>query len=560
MGYLLEALGRGLPDGLRGALNEQLPSAAGDKLVSLLARRAASPTSIDIALRLGTAFLRDLRLADARVCFEQALRDDRAQRGAAIGLACVEDELGDAASARVYLERVRAADPDDPAVAFGIALCLERESDARAADAYRRALELCPRLQNAHERLAAIAIQDRDYEAAARCYAALVELTPNDISLLGTLATLHLTCGRSERAAELFQRALLIDPESGDDTIEQADLVEDEARLLEAVASVQKLVSKYPGVTEFHLHLADLFVKLGDDDNAVRHFSAALEIHPDFLEATVKLGTQHLRRKRYAQAARTFNKAVELNDRLLTAFIGLGVAQRASGNEREARSTLDLACSLAPNSTLLFCETARLRLKAARRRAAPDDSFVESLDVSVDTAHEDLTTLALRRCRAEAARHPLDADGQYRLAMMLRQCGDFEGSRRALQRAIGIHPNFCRARVKLGIGLLESGFADLADEQFRAAMTLPEDQINLNYELALLYSQRGRFDLAVEAGEFENAVDPDPESAGRNLTLALENLGLIDRAQASWNSVAALAGSDAGLNQARSSRRDDEIL
>ena len=100
-------------------------------------------------------------------------------------------------------------------------------------------------------------------------------------------------------------------------------------------------------------------------------YRAAVVTQPNYLEATVKLGAQHLRQGRHADAAQMFNRAVELNDRLMTAFVGLGVAQHLCGREREAQATFDLAASLEPNSTLLFAETARLQLKSEQTRSRP---------------------------------------------------------------------------------------------------------------------------------------------------------------------------------------------
>ena len=55
----------------------------------------------------------------------------------------------------------------------------------------------------------------------------------------------------------------------------------------------------------------------------------------------------------------------KLTTRLLSAYVGLGVAQHAIGETDEALASFELAASVEPNSTLLFSETARLQLGMA---------------------------------------------------------------------------------------------------------------------------------------------------------------------------------------------------
>ena len=76
---------------------------------------------------------------------------------------------------------------------------------------------------------------------------------------------------------------------------------------------------------------------------ALTEYTTAVELRPDFLEAMVKMGTTQLRGGSYLEAARAFSKALEINDRILSAYIGLGVAQQAVGNTEDALETFETA-------------------------------------------------------------------------------------------------------------------------------------------------------------------------------------------------------------------------
>ncbi len=545
MSYLLETLGKGLLGRLLTAFEEQFGCAPDDDPRVLDQRRRDASTSFDLAIRLGAAQLRDMRLSAARRAFEEALGLDGPEHLPLIGLACVYDECG--RPDRV-LDLLRQADhmyPHNAPVAFCIGqVCEQLEQEQEAVAAYRRAAELCPDLRNAHERLAAIAVYRGRWDAARDSYIALADAEPADLDTLSTLAGLHLMAGDLPDAIDTFQRALLIEPETDGETLEIAAEFENDGELHRAIDTVEKLVAKYPGVTEFHVHLGDLYVKVGNDEAAVAEYRTALELHPSFLEATVKLGTQHLRRRRYDAAARLFTRATDLNDRLLGAFVGLGVAQHLAGYEADAQATFDLALSLAPNSTLLLAESNRLHMMAVSQawQMAPSEA-------PAGPGGDGALLEAIRRHQQLLVRHPLRADLHYRHGMLLRQIGEFACAEQALREATTIAPAFAPARLKLGIAMFELGQPAEGLSAFQHAVVPDEAEIRRHYELALLYSQYSRFEWTLESFEATLTGCVGAEDFRHNLALALQNVGLVDRVEATWHGICELtsAGPPPGI-------------
>jgi len=535
MSQLLEILGRGLLGRLLDAFETQLPSAPGDDADDLARRQPQACTSFDLTVRLGSACLRAGRLGEARRAFERAQSLDGPGHLAALGQACVWDELGRPDLALQHLCAARDGDPDDPAVWFGIGLCHEHLGRTEeATQAYEHALHRSAHLRNAHERLAAVAAQRGAWETACDHYARLAELEPGDLATLLALGALQFQSGQAEAAIETFQRALLVEPECTEDWPEGPREPQDDCQLLQAIAKAEALVEQYPGVTEFRVQLGDLYVKAGNDGGAVAQYRAALELHPGFLEAAVKLGTQHLRRQRYQDAAREFQRAVELNDRLLTAFVGLGVAQQAAQRPAEAKATFELAASLAPNSTLLFSETTRLQFQSLRRRG-PQASLCD--EACAESEYEQLLLEAIRRHRQALLRQPGFTELHYRHGMLLRQMGGFEAAAQAFAEAARLHPTYAKAQIKLGITCLELGRRDEAYAAFTRALRLDQREAQAHYQLGLLFAQRDRFDLALERFDLALTDRTVADSFRHNLRLALQNIGLIDRVDAGWHSL-----------------------
>lgn len=534
MSFLLETLGRGLLGRLTDAFRCHWPRETGP-LRDLVRMHECMPTSLDVALRLGAACLREMHLADARAAFEAALRLDPKAAKAYLGLACVYDERGRLDEALRCLREAEGLDASDPAVAFAIAFCHERlGEDAEAARGYESANRLCPTLRNALERRGALAVRAADWPAAAAHYRALHELDPQNMDVLLGLAAIELQRDEHESAVELFQRAVLVEPQADERMFERGDELETESTLAGAIAHGEQLVSRYPGLPEFHLQLGDLYVKSGDDTAAVREYRAALAVQPDLLEANIKLGTQHLRMRRYFDAAESFNRAAELNDRLLAAFVGLGVAQRAAGREDDAWGSFDLAVSLAPNSTLLFAETTRLHSKAWRlnRETAGDGGSLTALECA--DSDDDLLGV-LEHYEETAREHSACAELPYRLGLLRRQMGEFDEAIEALRAATRINPVYCKPLIKLGVSLREAGRNDEALACFDRAMRLNPDGVEVHYQLGLLFAQRNQFDMLVERFELEHDERRLDLPLRQNLLLALQNIGMVDRAAATWD-------------------------
>ncbi len=547
MSYLFESLGRGLVTHLTSIFDAQLPSCAGDDRESLLDRLAQAPTSLDLLMRLGRVELRAGATAEARAAFERAAAEHPAARDPQLGLACVYAELGDLTRERSALRAARKCDPRDPAIAFATGLWHERSGAIEAArSSYRKALALCPRLRNAYERLAAIALHQHQLDEALACYQELADLAPDDLDVLLTLGTLYLENQRPNDAAEQFQMALLVEPDC-DERALPTNLEIDAGGEDDRIAALERVVAEYPDLALYRVRLADLYARVGEDDAALQNYQAALAVKPNFLEATVKLGTQHLRNGRLIAAAQSFNQATELNDRLTLAFVGLGVAQWDAGAPAEARATFDLAASVEPSSTLLLSETARLHFNAcdsgAFEREEPDaDSFRG--DSRVEWTLEDVIQ---RHRRALAARRG-HAELSYRYGVLLRQAGRQRQAMDAFRQAVEAVPTFTKAHVRLGVSEREHGNDVQGIDHFRRALQHDRAQVAAQYGLAVLFTQPNRFQMAIDTCDADGSPT---EHCRQNLDLMLQNVGLLDRVAATWRGLCDLSADADDLIQRR---------
>jgi tetratricopeptide (TPR) repeat protein len=566
MSYLLEALGRGLIAHLAGAFTTVLGMKSDETTEDLRQAVERNEDDVNAWVRLGGRYLRDEDPISARRIFLNVLAMDKTCMAARLGLACAFDDLEQTEVAVEQLRMAQKLAPADPAILFSLAYCHERCGDElEATNYYQDALNICPTLRNAHERLAAIFLRQERIDLAIHHYTRLCDLDPDLTDLHLTLASLLMKAGDFDGAVQRYEHALALEPDNWTAHNDAVTAYEEAGLLREAIEHLHRMIEREPDQVETRLRLGDLYARIGNDAASTAQYGQAVQICPDFLEANVKLGTQHLRAGRYEEAARWFSFGLEINDRLLSAYVGIGVAQHLAGRKDEALASIEMARNIEPNSTLLFSEVARMHLKAAAGHQAnrflsfADESPAET-GSTTETAGEakalgatagDLLSQQIERLREAISQNPNHADLHYRLGLLLKNRGQIEDAINAFREAVTINPTYMKAQVKLGLALAENDQTDEAIEVLKRATELQPEYADLHYQLGLLFAQRHQFEMSVE--HQEQAVKSNPRNVAfqANLALALQNMGLIDRANASWRIVADLAPDSAEGEKAR---------
>ncbi|MCG3138347.1 MAG: Lipopolysaccharide assembly protein B [Phycisphaerae bacterium] len=555
MSYLLEIVGRGLISSLQGALRSKWPDVSHLTLAELHDKVQQHPEEVEAETLLGLKLLEQQEYMAAKHHFEQVISQDDEAIDAILGLAAVEDQLGQVSAALAWLNEARLIHILDPVILFCIGFCQEKlNNDEEALKAYRAALRACPELRNSHERLAAIFLRRGTFDLARYHYEQLVSLEPDRVADRLALANLYLKTGETERAIQHYEEAIARDPDNWALQDDLVTMLEKQGLIREAIEQLHQMINTQPDFADHYLRLGDLYGQAGDLTAAQQSLERALQLQPEYLEAMVKLGTVQLRRGEYVEAAGWFGKAVEINDRLLTACVGLGVAQFQAGRPTEGMNSLELAARIEPNSTLLFSETARMQLKAAVNdqveRYLGASAVPEATPSRRDQALQ-LIDKQIERHQRAICRSPSHADLHYRLGMLLKNRGRLPEAIDSFQEAVRINPNYEKALIKLGLALRESNRLDEALTVFRKANDINPQDAQMHYQLGLLFAEKHLFELAIE--HFQKAQKgllsfPDLKA---NLSLALQNAGLLDRAEINWRRICELdnldqSGSDAG--------------
>lgn len=447
-------------------------------------------------------------------------------RMAAVSLAMRSNNLKEAVS---ELQSVYMRQPTNTLALYALGHCYERLGHpAQAIEFYQDCLKFKGYLQLPAQRLAAIYFKQGRLDDAIAQYEPQRHHYPDDISTLVTLGYLYLATAQPAKAIETFNTAILIHPDNFAGHDEAIDDMIAEGNFQEALDSVDLLLSDQPERADLVALRADILAGSGATSDAVAQYQYAIRLCPDYLEATIKLGTNYLKMQAEQLAAQQFNRAVEINDKIVAAYVGLATAQKLDGQTRDAQHTLSLAAAIQPNSAFLYAEAATLVLKAALEAhliPAPADGF--TLDRVMIDAH-----------RTHVARFPHNPDLHYRLGMLQIHANHQAQAADCFANALQINPTFERARTKLALCLVDVGRDSEALNQIETPVRYDPAILELYYRTALLYCDRIKFASSmINLQQHLEAVAVSDLDPATNISIVLQNLGLADTVGLMWENL-----------------------
>jgi len=182
-----------------------------------------------------------------------------------------------------------------------------QEAEPKARDAAQRALQLDPRLVEAHAVLGNVAMSyDWDLKAAENELRLSIDLNPN-------YPTAH----------NWYAHLLMV-----------------EGRFDEALAESRLGVELEPATPFFHVVRAEILYNARKYDQAIQEATSVLKDHPDFVLASYWLGSAYREKKMYPEAIATFERARKMTGDMPFMVMASGQAQAVAGNTAEAKKAL----------------------------------------------------------------------------------------------------------------------------------------------------------------------------------------------------------------------------
>lgn len=400
---------------------------------------------------------------------------------------------------------------------------------AEALEFYQDCVKFKSHLQLPRQRMSSIYLNDGRVDMTIEQYQLMTAEHPEDISSLVLLGYLYYADTQYERAIETFNMAILSHPDNfhDDSKTEEEELIEAN-RYEEAIDRIQWLIDQVGNQPDLFVRMADIYSKAGMIGEAIVNYEKAIQLQPNYLEATIKLGTHYLKTSCPSKAAAQFNRAIEINDEIVDAYVGLAISQARSDNKEGAYGTLSLATAIQQNSNLLFSETATLHLQAAIR---------EKEEINNEPLTDPSLTIedVVNAHQAQMDKIPKNSDIHYKYGMLMMVVGNFKQAIKSFEKALEINSTHWRVRSKLALCHCEINEREIAIDNLVDTESLGAEILNLHYQTSILFCNKEKFASAIHKLESSLKDNYTQSDTLMNVEIVLENLGLVDRAIATWD-------------------------
>jgi tetratricopeptide (TPR) repeat protein len=334
--------------------------------------------------------------------------------------------------------------------------------------------------------------------------------------------------GDYEAAVDAFNNTILIHPDNFTSSLEEEkikEIIECNGHL-QATEHINGLLEQQPDSAGLYLQLGDILVDEGNTAEAIVQYEKAIRLQPSFLQGFVKLGSLHVSVGNFSIAAELFNKAAAINDEIVDAYFGLAAAQKKTGDQAAAYSTLILGAAIQQNSCILFAEAARLRYCASAQ--------IRSLN---SRESQNSSTVMFETLKQQCSLNPDNQSLLYAQGLLFMKEGLFKEAAESFREVIRKNPTHYRALSRLVFCFAERGEKSKALVYLGTENKIGTELLNLHYKTSLLYCSRHNFIEALKTTREQLEENFDSQSALTTLSEVLQNMGLVDRAFAGWNLI-----------------------
>ena len=266
---------------------------------------------------------------------------------------------GRAANQPAYYEKALVAFPAYGAAAFALAQHLQRTGQTERAQIYvaqypkikTTAPPLPDPLMEAVREMNAgpsrLLRQAQSAEAQGQLAAAVelqlqaLQLDPKIAQAHVNLITLYARLNQPEKATQAYRAAIELSPNSADAYYNYGVLCGMNRQPAKARQAFERVIRIDPGNADAHHNLGALLQESGKLAEAAREFQRAIEINPSAANSYFQLGRIEANQKRYAEAIAHLEKAASGDEEATPTYLyALGATQARAGDSTRARASL----------------------------------------------------------------------------------------------------------------------------------------------------------------------------------------------------------------------------
>ncbi len=313
---------------------------------------------------------------------------------------------------------------------------------------------------------------------------------------------------------------------------------------------------------------------VGFYNKGINLMKAALELYPDIGLKPKSEDASEVRmfndtRAKYSEAIGWFTKATQLKPEDPVAYLSMGQAYQYVGRFDDAEATFKAGLKMAPNDSLLLTSMTNLRKNIANQ-LINDKKYDEAITffndlLKSEPANADLQ-LGLGNAYFEKAQAPGVSDADKK--------SFFKSAGEAWSKAGAVRPGEFDLAYNAGVAFQNGGDPAQAEAQFRRALSINPDDLDVPRALGKSLIEQGKFDDAVavvykvlmknpKKAEFHQLLSAAYDKGGnksKSTEEAMVYLALRSGTALPDAESAASAGATAEVNTFKAMGKPDEIF
>jgi len=469
-----------------------------------------------------------------------AKNGDRATTEVALGNLALREH--DVTTAAVDFKKAQAMDPKSSAVNVALASLAWAQGDLKQADAFfKAAADASPIRSPRRMQYVRFKVQTGDIETARSLLSDITKAAPDYVPAFRTLAEVAATEKKYDESNQILENILKLDPDNFDALFFQAQLDTVRGQPDQCVSHLERMARVYPQVAAVHYQLGAAYVAVNDMSKAAASFNRALEINPDFVEATIMLAQIQMRNGNADSAILALQRVRQKYPQMVEVQLVLADAYRARNRVSDALVIYDKLENQYPTNIQVRLLHA-VALLGAKDEAGAHKVFDQILELSPGNfaAIEQLVKLDVERKQFDAASRLLNSEIQkapkrtdFRLlsASVLVAEEKYPESQNLLSQILQLEPTNQNAELLLAQSYSSSGQNEKALAQAGAVLAQDPSNISALMVQAAIYSSLKDNKNAADTYEKVLKINPKFAPALNNLAYVYtEYLNDLDRA------------------------------
>lgn len=297
---------------------------------------------------------------------------------------------------------------------------------------------------------------------AEGAYLEVLRAEPEHPVALHMLGVIAYQAGKHNDAVELIAKAIAIQPNNAGAHYNLGNARKELGRLEEAADSFRRAIATKPGFAEAHNNLGNVLKDLGRLDEAVASYRNAVAIRPHYAEAHFNLGNALQGLERFEDAVVSYEKAIEFKPDFAQAYNNLGSALLSIERRRDLEKGLRPGYAEANvhlDTTGKELGTLTYAARSFQKALDIDPNSAEAHNNMGNVLKERRWLEDAAECYQKAiAIRPDMAEAHNNLGSTFHDLGRLEEAEQCFRRSLGIEPEAVDTLIELGKVLRDIGF------------------------------------------------------------------------------------------------------